>query len=136
MKTTTTTQTNVNEVIAQYAIDGLKNLIGSSVYKGDLHHKLFNEDYFIIGHYEAERFLSNYEYGIFGAISLIKDYELDNFGEIITDLSSAESVCNMFAYIIGEQLLNNCESYINCSGDYLTDEDIENIIEELKQSYN
>ena len=70
----------------------------------DLHHKLFNEDYFIIGYYEAEKFLEE-NGGVFNAIGVIKEYEKDNFGEVTTDFSSSEKVVNMFAYIIGEELI-------------------------------
>ena len=38
-----------------------------------------------------------------------KEYEEDNFGEVNTDLSSEESVVNMYTYIVGEHLLNKME---------------------------
>ena len=33
------------------------------------------------------------------------NYEIDNFGECYTDLSDPEKVVNMYAYIIGEQVV-------------------------------
>ena len=68
----------------------------------DIHHDLFNTDYYIIGTYEAKKWLDNKSFDVIG---YIKDYENEIFGEVTTDLSSPESVVNMYTYIIGEQLL-------------------------------
>jgi hypothetical protein len=99
-------------------------------YACDLHNELFNTDYFIIGKYSASRWLES-NVGIFEAIDEIKEYEMDNFGEVGTDLSSAEAVCNMYVYIQGEELLNNSNTLQDKWNDNLTDEDLNNIIEEL-----
>jgi len=69
----------------------------------DVHHEAFNQDYYIIGTWRAEQFLGDQ---VFNIIGYIKDYEQDNFGEVYTDLTSPESVVNMYAYIIGEQIVN------------------------------
>ena len=69
----------------------------------DLHFHLFNEDYYIIGTYQAKCWLGDY---VFDAINVIKEYEQDNFGEVSTDFSDPEKVVNMYAYIAGEHLLN------------------------------
>ena len=68
----------------------------------DIHHDLFNTDYYIIGTYKAKNWLGDKAFDVIG---YIKDYETDNFGEVTTDLSSSESVVNMYVYIIGEELL-------------------------------
>ena len=68
----------------------------------DIHHDIFNTDYYIIGRYEATQWLGN---EVFNVIGFIKDYENDNFGEVTTDLSEAEHVVNMYVYIIGEEIL-------------------------------
>ena len=69
----------------------------------DLHHHAFNTDYYIIGTYGAKKWLGDMSFDIIG---YIKDYEMDNFGELYTDLSDAEKVVNMYAYIIGEEILS------------------------------
>lgn len=74
----------------------------------EFHYEIFNTDYFIIGYYDAEKWL-NENYGIFAAIEYIKTYEQDNFGEVTTDLSSSEKVVNMLAYILGEEILQESE---------------------------
>ena len=39
---------------------------------------------------------------MFECIRSIRDYELDNFGEVTTDFSEPEKVVNMYTYIVGE----------------------------------
>ena len=83
-------------------LDYLKESYPSS-YLDDLHHNAFNEDYYIIGTYEAKQWLGDQAFDI---INIIKDYEQDNFGEIFTDFSSAEKVVNMYVYIVGEEIVS------------------------------
>ena len=68
----------------------------------DLHHQAFNTDYFLIGIYKCEQWLSD---NAFDCIRTVKDFENDNFGECTTDLSNPEKVVNMYAYIIGEDIV-------------------------------
>ena len=70
----------------------------------DLHHEVFNMDYFIIGYYQAETWLKS-NIGIFAAIGIIQDFENFNFGEVNTNLDNSESVVNMLAYIAGQDLI-------------------------------
>ena len=71
-------------------------------WKDDLHHYAFNEDYYIIGTYQAKQWLGDMAFDV---INFIKDYEQDNFGEVITDLTEPEKVVNMYVYIIGEEIV-------------------------------
>ena len=73
----------------------------------DLHHEIFNTDYYIIGRYEAKKWLGDQ---VFNIIEIIKEYEQFNFGEINTDFSEPEKVVNMYVYIIGEEIVAD---YIN-----------------------
>ena len=84
-------------------------------YIDDLHHMAFNQDYYIIGTYQAKQWLGDQ---VFNVIDIIKQYEQDNFGEVSTDLSDPEKIVNMYAYIIGEYVVSD---YINsdCIGDYI-----------------
>lgn len=72
-------------------------------YYCDLHNEVFNTDYYIIGTYKAKQQLENI--GVFDVIDKVQEYEKDNFGEIITDLSNPENLINMLYYIIGEEEL-------------------------------
>lgn len=68
----------------------------------ELHHEAFNQDYYIIGTYQAAQWLGDHA---FECIEIIKDYEQENFGEVSTDLASPEAVVNMYTYIVGEQVV-------------------------------
>jgi len=69
----------------------------------DLHHEIFNTDYYIIGRYEATKWLGDQ---VFNVINIIKEYENDNFGSVNTDFSEVEKVVNMYVYIIGQEIVS------------------------------
>ena len=72
----------------------------------DLHHELFNNDYYIIGYYQAEQWLKEHDISIFRGIEFVQDYERNNFGDdAIRTYDNAESLVNMITYIIGEELI-------------------------------
>ena len=73
-------------------------------WKDDLHHNAFNNDYYIIGTYQAKQWLGDMAFNV---IEFIKEYEQFNFGEVYTDLSDPEKVVNMYAYIIGEEIVGD-----------------------------
>ena len=125
-------KTTINQEVLSHAIDGLKDVQADSVYGCDLHNRLFNEDYFIIGYFQAEEFLKATEEGIFGAIELIKEYEQGNFGAVSTDFSSSEKVANMYAYIKGEELLGESNTLRDNWDTLLSQSDLDAIIEELQ----
>jgi|GEM_PF-1528478 len=128
MKTNT-----INSEVLSHGIDGLTNVNADSTYGCDLHNELFNQDYFIIGYYNAEQFLKNTSEGVFGAINLVKEYEESNFGAVSTDLSSSEKVANMYAYIKGEEILNESKTLRDNWDNYLTREDLYAIKLELEE---
>mgnify|MGYP003141572406 FL=1 len=119
--------------VKDYIIDQLSSDVGLDQHISDLHHYLLNEDYFIIGYYKAEQWLK--KDSIFNAIDKIKEYEQDNFGQVTTDLSSSESVANMLAYILGEEILFNNDTYnlfTRFHNEYLTEDKKNLLIDSLK----
>jgi hypothetical protein len=86
--------------LKEYDKDRLKQLIKDN----ELHNEIFNTDYYIIGKYEAGQWLGDEAFQIIG---MVKEYEEDNFGEVTTDLSEPEKVVNMYAYIVGEELIGD-----------------------------
>ena len=89
--------------ITQYFQDYLaENTPDDDSDPSELHHEAFNLDYYIIGTYQAQQWLGDHA---FYAIQVIKDYEESCFGEVTTDLSDPEKVVNMYAYIVGEQVV-------------------------------
>tara|TARA_R100000234_G_scaffold69630_1_gene42733 strand:+ start:518 stop:904 length:387 start_codon:yes stop_codon:yes gene_type:complete len=125
----------LKEDVKDYIIDQLSSDVGLDQHISDLHHYLLNEDYFIIGYYEAEKWLK--KDSIFNAIDKIKEYEQFNFGQVTTDLSSSESVANMLAYILGEEILFENDTYnlfTRFHNEYLTEDKRDLLISSLKES--
>ena len=125
----------LKEDVKEYIIDQLESDVGLDQHISDLHHYLLNEDYFIIGYYEAEKWLK--KDSIFNAIEKIKDYEQSNFGQVTTNLSSSESVANMLAYILGEEILYENDTYnlfTKFHNEYLTEDKKNLLIDSLKES--
>ena len=128
-----------HEEMKQEAIEAIIEALedGFSDYYCDLHNRAFNEDYYIIGTYEAKEALR--EYDVFEAIELVQEYEKENFGEIYTDLSNPEKLINMVWYVIGEEVISEMyhieefnENWNNCADE----ETNAIIIEKMKEIYN
>ena len=123
----------LKEDVKEYIIQQLTDDVGLNHHICDLHHYLLNQDYFIIGYYKAEQWLK--KDSIFNAIETIKDYEESNFGEVSTDLSSSESVANMLAYILGEEILfenNTYQLFNRFHNEYLSEDKRDLLVSSLK----
>jgi len=120
--------------VASYMISQLEDQVGLDNDVSDLHHYLLNEDYFIIGTYKAKQWLGS---EVFDVIETIREYEQSNFGQVSTDFSDPEKVANMIAYILGEQILFDSEIFqqIQIEKNILEEDDISNLIEDLKDSF-
>tara|TARA_Y100000114_G_C11667242_1_gene281953 strand:+ start:326 stop:682 length:357 start_codon:yes stop_codon:yes gene_type:complete len=76
--------------------------LNDSDFRDDLHHHAFNTDYYIIGTYKAKKWLGD---KAFDVINIIQGWEEDRFGESQFDISDPEKVVNMYAYIVGEEIV-------------------------------
>ena len=92
----------IKEYFNDYIEENKEYLEENKYWKDDLHHHAFNEDYYIIGTYQAKQWLGDMAFDV---IEHIREYEEFNFGEVNTDFSSPEKVVNMYAYIIGEEIV-------------------------------
>lgn len=109
--------------------DRLADAVGQ--YGCDLHSYLFNEEYAFIFDNEAEEAVNSVNN--WSAIRLVRKYELDNFGEIITEIEPCK-IANMLVYIYGEFLLNQVEYLHGEVWDQeLTEEDLEIINDQMEQ---
>jgi len=73
----------------------------------ELHFHAFNEDYYIIGYYNAEQWLKQHDISAFEAISAVMEWEQNAFGELTLkpeDINS-ETIVNKYVYTFGENLL-------------------------------
>lgn len=82
---------------------------GYTGYMEDLHHEVFNTDYYIIGTHAAKQALT--EYGVFDAIEKVQNYEEAHFDKVSTELSDPEKLANMLYYIIGEEVIQDLDIY-------------------------
>jgi len=86
----------------------------------DAHHHAFNEDYYIIGYYNAENWLKQHDISAFEAIQKCIEYEKSAFGEVTKEYENAETTVNMLAYVMGLDVMPDCDSW----GDLLEQLDI------------
>ena len=107
-------------------IETIKENDFEGLYIDELHQRAFNQSYYIIGYYRAEKWIET-NYGIFAAIEKIQEYEKDIFGEVITDLGNSEKVCNMLTYILGEEIIQD----LNIEGEKFTKKELKRIEKEL-----
>ena len=122
---------STKQEIASQVIDAINDGRLLDMRTSEIHNEVFNTDYFIIGRYQAEQWLIA-NGGIFNAIDVIKEYEESNFGEVTTDLSESEKVCNMLVYILGEEVLNDCKTISENWDEELTEELQKELLEELE----
>jgi hypothetical protein len=102
-------KTSIKTELANHILDKINNGIIDDTNRYEWHFYCFNEDYYIIGYYEASQWLKMHEIVEFEAARICQQYEIDNFGESkIYD--NSESAVNMLAYIYGEELLYSLEA--------------------------
>ena len=97
-------------VIRDYLLQYLEDndlTIKEVIEDDDLHSKVFNEDHYIIGYYNAEQWLIN-EHGTnytFEVLSYVQEQEKEQFGEVETTFDNAETLVNHYAYWLGYEVI-------------------------------
>ena len=98
--------------IKDFCLDRLEEIadyMGTEDFKdadvSDLHHQIFNTDYYIIGRYQAKQWMGA---DAFDFIGDVQEYENMHFGESYTDFSEPEQVVNMWAYAQGYEIIDEC----------------------------
>ena len=107
-----TTYQDKQQEIKKFCIERLQEIAdycGEEDFKdydvSDLHHDIFNTDYYIVGRYQAKQWLG---VDAFDCIGDIQEYENAHFGEVSTDLSEPEQVVNMWVYVQGWEIIHEC----------------------------
>jgi len=95
--------TALREEFADHLTDAVNDGRLTEDNRDEWHHVLFNEDYYIIGYYEAEQWLKRHGFGELASAAFCQEYERDNFGESFKTYDNAEKVVNMMTYILGEE---------------------------------
>ena len=101
--------TSVENELKQHILDKFEDGVLTNENRDEWHHIAFNQDYFVIGRYVAKDWLKCHGIDVFDAIGEVVEYEKDNFGEVITDISEPEKVVNMLAYIWGEEIIHDLD---------------------------
>ena len=95
---------SIKTELSEYILDIINDKILTTQNKDDWNYLAFNDNYYIIGYYEASKWLKSHNIGEFEAVEIVKEYEIDNFGEFNTPINS-EAIVNMLVYIYGEELI-------------------------------
>jgi len=93
--------------LQQHVTDLINDGVLTEENKDDWHFHAFNEDHYLIGYYNCEQWLVKHKVSAFEAIETIREYEQDNFGDVHTKFDNAESVVNMYVYILGEGIIQD-----------------------------
>ena len=103
-------KTSVKKELAQHVIDLINDGVLTNENRDDWHFHAFNEDYYIIGYWDASEWLKNHNIDAFEAIGICQEYEIDNFGESQKVYDNAETTVNMLVYVYGEELLGMADA--------------------------
>ena len=95
------------EEIKNYILDNIDYFEGSRA--EDLHHNLFNQDYYLIGYYQCSKWLGSAD-NLLDVLNYVHEWEEFNLGEIQTktDINS-EKLVNLYVYCVGDEIFNNID---------------------------
>ena len=71
----------------------------------DLHHEMYNMDYYIIGYYQSEQWLKEHNVSVFEGINFCIEQENENFGESNTDFKNSETLVNHIVYWVSQEII-------------------------------
>ena len=120
---------SIKEELKSYKNENIRYYV--DCYACDLHHELFNSDYYIIGYHRAKLWLKYHDISAWDAIRIVQEYEKDEFGEVTTDCSSSENVVNMLAYIYGFEILLKSRTLDKLWNKRLSINNINDIIDDI-----
>mgnify|MGYP000005821145 CR=1 FL=1 len=102
-------KTTIKEELTSYVLELINDKVLTDDNRDDWHYLAFNEDYYIIGYYQASEWLKKHSINPFKAVSICQRYELNNFGVTPSFYDNSEKVVNMLVYIYGEEIINELE---------------------------
>lgn len=94
-------------------LNHLLDLINDGVLTNDnsdeWHYHAFNEDYYIIGYWNASQWLKKHDIDAFDAIAEVAEYQESEFGEITLNPGdyNSETIVNNLVYFYGYELLSD-----------------------------
>ena len=109
--------------------DEIKDMIMDykDVYGCDLAYEMYNNDYYIIGTYEAKRFLKEY----FDDMTECLEQHEEEFGEQYPDITNPEKVATLLALFVAQDVLYESKTLDKCWNDRLEESDLKLIAKEI-----
>ena len=109
--------------------DEIKDMIMDykDVYGCDLAYEMYNNDYYIIGTYEAKQFLKEY----FDDMTECLEQYQEEFGETYPDITNPEKLATLLALFVAQDVLYESKTLDKCWNDRLEESDLKSIAEEL-----
>jgi len=101
---------SIREELIEYANESVidRNL---STDNEDLHHLLFNEDYYIIGYYQCSEWLKKHYIGEFEALELLYELQEEHFGERQElERINSEVIVNQLVYFWGFEIMDELDT--------------------------
>jgi hypothetical protein len=102
-------KTSIRVELAAHILDRINDGVIDNDNRDDWHFHCFNEDFYIVYHSAAKEWLKQHDLDTFEAIEIVREYEMDNFGEMNTAINP-EAIVNMLAYIYGEELIYSVDA--------------------------
>jgi hypothetical protein len=96
---------SIREELTEHLNETIENIDSND----EIHFHAFNEDYYIIGYYQAEQWLKKHGLEVFEAIGICQEFEKEHFGELQTTYDNAETLVNHLVYWYGLELCNELE---------------------------
>ena len=109
--------------------DEIKDMIMDyeDVYGCDLAYEMYNNDYYIIGTYEAKQFLKEY----FDDMTECLEQHEEEFGEQYPDITNPEKLATLLALFVAQDVLYESKTLDKCWNDRLEESDLKRIAKEL-----
>ena len=109
--------------------DEIKDMIMDyeDVYGCDLAYEMYNNNYYIIGTYEAKQFLKEY----FDDMTECLEQHEEEFGEQYPDITNPEKVATLLTLFVAQDVLYESKTLDKCWNDRLEESDLKRIAKEL-----
>lgn len=121
-------QEQLHEVIREEIIERLPDYVGN-VEIADLIFEMYNNDYYIIGTYQAEEFIGKHVHEVFRSL---KHYQ-EEFGDAYPDIENPEKVATLTVLMIAEEIFNSNDVVSKNWDKKLNDSNVKRIIDSLKK---
>jgi len=101
---------SIKQELLQHLIETVLNTDDERDDYDDIHFEAFNEDYYIIGYYQAKEWLKAHGVDPFEAIAYVIEQENNHFGEsnLKPDDINSEKIVNLLVYFAGYDVIPGC----------------------------